>query len=139
MIFGRSCRFVYKYLPSRFPMHTVSFLFKFSGLKKLVKWSGYEKVNFITNFHENSIFYKSFLTTWRQNAPLALMSDQNWHLKSSNLENLRRRLQQMLIIMFLKIHFFQKNKALESKVAVNLSYQFWFQKFRLLFFFQIHP
>ena len=31
-------------------LHTVSFLFKFSGLKKLVKWSKYENVNFITNF-----------------------------------------------------------------------------------------
>ena len=58
----------------KIPVHTVSFLFKLSGLKKLVKWSGYEIKNFNTNFLENSTFYKSFLTPWRQNAPLALMS-----------------------------------------------------------------
>lgn len=62
-------------LPSCRTLHTVSFLFKFSGPKKLVKWSGYKTENFISNFCQNSTFYKSFLTTWRQNAALALMSD----------------------------------------------------------------
>ena len=40
--------------------HTVSFLFNFSGLKKLVKWSGYEIQIFTTNFGEKLVFYKSF-------------------------------------------------------------------------------
>ena len=116
-------------------LHTVSFLFKFSGPKKLVKWSGYKTENFISNFCQNSTFYKSFLTTWRQNAALALMSDQMWHSKSSKLENLRRRVQQMGIIMFLKNQYLQKLRALKDDVTVNQKYYILFQKFKLIFFF----
>ena len=41
-------------------MHTVSFLFKISDLKKLVKLSRYEKVNFITRFGQKIIFHEPF-------------------------------------------------------------------------------
>ena len=61
-------------------------------------------------------------------------SDQAWYSKSSNLENLRRRVQQMGIIMFLKNQYFLKLRALKDDVTVNQKYYFLFQKFKLIFF-----
>ena len=41
-------------------MHTVSFLFKISDLKKLVKLSRYEKYYFVTRFVQKLIFHEPF-------------------------------------------------------------------------------
>ena len=56
-----------------YTVHTVSFSFKFSGRKKLVKLDRYKIKSFITNFCENSSFYKPIWTNWRKNAALILI------------------------------------------------------------------
>ena len=67
------------------------------------------------------------------------MSNQAWYSKSSNLENLRRRVQQMGIIMFLKKQYFQKLRALKDDVTVNQKYYFFIKIQVDLLFLNLSP
>ena len=59
-------------------------------------------------FGENAIFFKSYLTTWCQNAPLALKSDEKAYLKSSKYQKSKQQVSANGNNHALKYQFFSK-------------------------------
>ena len=79
--------------------------------KKFSNKEGIKNDDFTTNFDENAIFYKSFQTTWRQNAPLALKSDEKAYLKSSKYQKSKQQVSANGKNHALKYQFFSKIQA----------------------------